>query len=82
MANKVYLVKLDIGLCERGLIKTDQDLTALAPFTSQTYFSRDKKKAYGNWTLDKVITGSFASGSGKPLEHPVSDWNIQENPKH
>jgi len=44
MTTKLRLEQLHIGLGNRGKIKSDKDLDALAPFTFKAYFSRDMKK--------------------------------------
>jgi len=59
MANKLSLERIHIEFGNRGTIKTDQDLEAIAPFTFKNYFSRDMKKLYGKWTLGEAVTGSI-----------------------
>jgi len=59
MASKLRLQQIHIAFGNRGMIKTDQQLAAFAPFTFKTYFSRNMKKASGNWTLGETVTGSY-----------------------
>jgi len=62
MASKLRLQQAHIRFGKGGMIKTDQDLAAIAPLTFKTYFSRGMKKAYANWTLHDTFTGSVVSG--------------------
>jgi len=61
MASQLKLVQFHIAFGNRGMIKTDQDLADIAPFSFKTYFSRGMKKAYANWTLAETVTGSIVS---------------------
>jgi len=61
MPSKLNLVQVHIGYGKRGMIKTDQDLDAISPFTFKKHFSKDMKKAYRNWTLHETFTGSIVS---------------------
>jgi len=59
MAIKLFLSNMNIGIGNRRMIKTDQDLYELAPFTFKTYLSWKMKNSYANWTFDKTVTGSL-----------------------
>jgi len=61
MASKLYLEQLYLKYGKKGMIKTDQDLEAFAPFTFKSYFSKNMKKSYINWTLDETVSGSIVS---------------------
>jgi len=61
MASKLDIVQKHIGFGNGGMIQTDQDLDAFAAFTFMSYFSRDMKKSYANWTLGETVSGSIVS---------------------
>jgi len=61
MASKLRLQQLHIEYGKIGMITADQNLVALAPFAYKGYFSRNVKKAYGNWTLGETVSGSNVS---------------------
>jgi len=61
MASKLRLASIHVGLGNRGMIKTDQDLDAFSALTFKAYFSKNMKRAYTNWTLDETVTGSFVA---------------------
>jgi len=82
MGNKLYLVQLHIGLGNRGMIKTDQDLAAIAPLTFNTYFSRGMKRAYANWTLAETVTGSIASRIRGNVLHVVYETGMSRKIKN
>jgi len=61
MASQLKLAQLHIRLDNKGMIKTDQDLANIAPFSFKTYFSWGMKKAYANWVVGETVTGSIVA---------------------